>query len=176
MKNKIFKQIMTGLMLTYLVCWSFIGSGATVAITPGTAATNSLVSSNSGLITQISLTSTAGVAFVVSLYDAPALTLTYTNYAWTNYTLVERTNTTAYVDILNNTNTISYRYLTNVSTVMSNLNNTTWSNNFRLIGTFAAPAGTTVTIPYITANPFFRGLMATNNVGGSLSVQYLPSR
>jgi hypothetical protein len=170
-KNISFKYIVSALMVGLVLTWGILSQGAVVTSTPPAAQTNSLVT-GPGRITQISLTATAGVAFVVSLYDAPGLSLTNYSAQYTNYVPTVYTNVFTYTDILGNTVSNSYYYITNIASVVGSAGYVT--NTYRLIGTFAAPANTTVTVPYSTANPFIFGIFATNNVGGSMQLNYQP--
>ncbi len=165
------KQIAAGMMIGLMVLWGFFAPAASVTVNAPGAQTNSLVT-GPGQITQISITATAGIACVFYLYDAPALSLTNYTGQYTNYVPTVYTNISTYTDILGNTVSNSYYYITNVPTTVGSAGKVT--NTYRLIGVYAAPASSSIVIPFTTANPFIFGLMASNNVGGAAVINYQP--
>lgn len=172
MKNiSSFKQIVSATLVALMLTWGIAGFSASVTIAPAGPTTNSIVT-GPGLITQVSCTATAGVAVAWSLYDAPGLSLTNYTAQYTNYVPTVYTNITTYTDILGNTVSNSYYYITNIATTVGSAGKVT--NSYRLIGVFVAPASSTITIPYDTANPFIFGLMASNSAGGTFTVNYQP--
>lgn len=181
MKSNFFKQIGAGVMIGLMSIWCFVARPASVSFTIRGTDTNLVLCptavgcTNSGNITAISCTATAAVAFTFALYDSPNRFLTNITGAWTNYTPTVQTNTTSYVDILNNTNTISYLYITNIATVMTNATSSSYSNAYQLLGVFSAPSSSTVYIPYTSPNIYSLGLFATNlSGGGNVTIQYNP--
>jgi hypothetical protein len=159
-----FKSLVVGVMIALTAT---VGFGAQVTLSPSAAATNSLLTVP-GQITRLTLTA-GGSAAAVRIIDAPSTAQTYTIGAYTSYSPAVYTNTATYTDILGNTVSNSYRYITNLATSVS-----ASTNNYRSVGVYAVPANETVTIAYDTANPFMFGLLVTNNVALTITVDYLP--
>lgn len=166
-QNKPFQVVKALALALAVVMLPLASKGASASASWSVAGTNSIIQ-GPGNITQITLTATGAVMFV-KLLDMPTNTLTYVVGAYTNYTPTVYTNTATYTDILGNTVSNSYRYLTNIPTSVAQS-----TNNYRTIGTFVVPANDTVTIPYVSANPFVFGVGYTNVGGGSVTIQYAP--
>jgi hypothetical protein len=163
-KLNLFKVTVVGLMIGLT---AMMGFSASVSISPSAAATNSLLAIP-GQITRLTFTA-GGTAAAIRLQDAPSTTQTFVIGAYTNYAPSVYTNTATYTDILGNTVSNSYKYITNIATAVIQT-----TNNYRTVGVYAVPANETVTIAYDTANPFVFGLLATNSVACTITVDYLP--
>lgn len=143
--------------------------GATVTLSPAAAGTNNAVATAGG-ITRLTFSGTAATV-KVALFDAPTNTMTYIIGAYTNYSSFVYTNSATHTDILGNTVTNAYKYLTNVPTAVIQT-----TNQYRQLGAFSVPSGETVTIQYENPSPFFQGILVTNNGAISVTVDYLPQR
>lgn len=144
--------------------------GASVTITPSAAATNQVLTV-AGSITSIVLSGAGAASVKVQLFDGSNTNLTYVVGAYTNYTASVILVTNTYTSIAGGTVTNIYTVVTNAAATVAQS-----TNNFRTIGAFSVPTNETVTVSYDAANPFFRGIVATNSQAVSITINYLPWR
>lgn len=174
------KKFTLNLVAAVVLCFA-ITSLADVQSGTGTNSAGRVTSvfTNGAYITSINIANANGAASVITLFDtpfAPGVGSSTTGPAWTNavaftnYTPTTIARRIEYTDILGNTATNVITVTTNIATVLS-LGST---NQYRTLGTFAVPAGTTTTLD-LSANPALVvfGLSFTNLSGSnSVSASY----
>jgi hypothetical protein len=173
MKPSFSKLFAAGLMLGLTVMFSF-GANVNYNFPATSTSTNKNLLVGAGNITQITVSATSNAVATVFLFDSPSAFLTNMSAKYTNYVPTVYTNMATYTDILGNTVSNTYFYITNLASPQGGSNG--FTNAYRRIATFVVPASSTIVVPYTTANPFIQGLLFTNDSAGpaSISIDYQP--
>ena len=159
-------KLLTVVLMCSLLTLPAFAASVTLSIGAASAGTNLVV--GAGQITSLVFSGAGAAAVKVQLFDGITNSTTYVIGAYTNYTPTVVSVTNVYSTLLDSTVTNIYTVITNVPATIAQSTNT-----LRSLGAFSIPTNETVTITYDTANPFFRGITATNNGALTITVNYL---